>query len=83
MVEQRLRAVGPSQLPALTVTEQHARPRLDLDQEQPAGRDGQQVDLVNRAVLGDELDIGPRPVRLVAREARTDERERFALVRPG
>jgi hypothetical protein len=83
VVEQRPGAVGPFQPPALAVTGQHARPRLDLDKEETAGCDGQQVDLVDRAVLGDELDVSPSPVGLVVGKARSNERERFALVGPG
>jgi hypothetical protein len=74
--------VGELRPPALAVTGQLARPRLDLDQKAAAGCDGQQVDLVDRTVLSDELDVGPGSVRLVGGKACSDERECLALMGP-
>lgn len=45
-------------------------------------RHDEEVDLVDRAVLGDQLDVGSRPVGLVVRQARPHEGERLTLVRP-
>jgi hypothetical protein len=82
VIDQGLGTVGPEESPALTVAEKLSRPGLDLDQEEPAAAHHQQIYFVDGTVLGDELHVGPGPVRLMARQARPNKSERFTLMGP-
>lgn len=53
--------------PARVAAEQ-SWPALDFDQEQSLRRENEQVDLVDAAVIGDELKIRPGSIRLVRRK---------------
>jgi hypothetical protein len=76
------RTVRSAEPPHLVVAEEGARVRLDLDEEDTGGGDGEEVDLVDGAVVGDELDVGPRPVGLVTREPLAHERQGLTFVSP-
>src|SRR6266705_2128935 len=82
MVHRDFPAIGPLVAPELTRTTQDTGPGLDLDQEEAPAADDEEIYFVDGAVLGDELDIGPGPVGLEIGQARSDEREGVALVRP-
>ena len=56
-----------------------ARPALDLDQIDLVERDDEQIDFVDAAVFGDELEVRPRPERLTVREAGLEILEGLAL----
>ena len=56
-----------------------ARPALDLDQIDLVERDDEQIDFVDAAVFGDELEVRPRPERLTVREAGLEIIEGLAL----
>ena len=68
MVVGLLAAAGEADPPALVVAREHPGERLDLHEEEPHRGDHEQIDLVHRAVVGDELHVRPRPVRLVVRQ---------------
>ena len=48
-------------------------PRLALDEPEAHLGQDEQIDLVDRPVAGLELEIGPRPVRIVVGQTRADE----------
>ena len=50
-----------------------AAPRLALDEPEALLGQDQQIDLVDGPVVGLELEIGPRPVRIVVGQTRSDE----------
>ena len=56
-------------------------PALDLDQEEAPRGEDEQVDLVDAAVVGDELEVRPGAVRLVVGQPLADELE--GLLLPG
>src|SRR2546423_316846 len=60
-------------------TRHAAGPALDLDQEKAHWAQHQEVNLVDAAVEGDKLEVGPGPVRLVVGEAVADEVEGVPL----
>ena len=74
-----LPSVSQVQVPASPVDP--ARAALDLDQEEALGVNSEQVDLVDAAVVGDELEVGPGPVRLVVGKRLADEVEGVPLPR--
>ena len=52
---------------------------LDLDEVEALRRQHEQVDLVDRTVVGDELEVRPRAVRVVIGQPVAHERERVPL----
>ena len=67
--------------PRALVARNCAAPTLDLDQVDLVDRDDEQIDFVDAAVLGDELEIRPGAKWLVARKACLDVVERLAFPR--
>jgi hypothetical protein len=65
VVAELLSTVGEAMPPLLAVAEQDAVAPLDLHQEEALGSDDEEVDLVHRAVVGDELQVRPGPVGLM------------------
>ena len=65
--------------PGAGVTCQSARTTLDLDEEEPLRRKGEQVDFIDAAVVGDELEVRPRPVWLMCWKPRAHELQSFPL----
>ena len=51
----------------------------NLDEVEALGREDEQVDLVDRPVVGDELEVRPRAVRVVIGQPLAHEREGLAL----
>ena len=73
-------AVGlPS--PGPRIAAQASRSALDLDQEEALRRKNQQVDFVDAAIVADELEVGPCPVRLVRGKLRADKFKSFPFPR--
>ena len=72
---------GPVGLPSPSsgIAPQPPRPTLDLDQEKALAREDQQIDLVDAAVIGDELKVGPRAKRLASRELRPHKFQSITL----
>ena len=68
---------GPGARVAIDV----ARAALDLDQEETLWGQDQQVHLVEGAIGGDELEVGPGTVGVVVRQAFLDEGKRLSLPR--
>ena len=54
---------------------------FDLDQEEAAGGEDEQVDLVDRAVEGEKREVRPGPIGLVGWEAIAHELQRLPLMR--
>ena len=75
-----LRAVRSPPPPALSVAKEHAGEGLDLDKEDPPRRYDQGIDLVNGAVISDELDVRPCAVGLVVWQPSPNESERLPLM---
>src|SRR5262249_7041030 len=73
--EAALRVPGPGAGVAVDA----AGPALDLDEEEPHWGEQEQIDLVDAAVEGDELEVGPGPVGLVVGPAVADEVEGVPL----
>ena len=65
--------------PGLLVAGDRARATLDFHQECSVRTDHEQVDLVNRCVIGDELEQRPGQVIILARETLEDEVECLLL----
>lgn len=68
---------GPG--PRVDVAVEDARPALDLDQEEPHRGQNQRVDLIDRAVVGHELEVRPRHVGLVVGKSRPQVFQRLRL----
>src|SRR5262249_3815398 len=60
---------------------QPARPALDLDQEKAHRAEDEEVDFIDTPVIGDELKVAPRSVRLVVRKLGAHELQRLAFPR--
>ena len=69
--------------PGAGIAADPARPALDLDEKESVGGEDEQIDLVDRAVDGDELEERPGPVGLVLGKSLADEVERVTLPRVG
>ena len=67
--------------PRAPVTLHDAGLALDLDQVEALGRQDEQIDLVDRPVIGDELEVRPGPVGFVIRQPLAHERQRLPLPR--
>ena len=65
--------------PRAGVTKETAWATLDLDQEEPLGREDQQIDFVDAPIVGDELEVGPGTVRLMCWKLAAHEIERIPL----
>ena len=78
-VVDRLPAPVAAPRPRALVALHDARAALDLDEVEALRREGEQVDLVDRPVVGDELEVRPRPVRLVVGQPVAHERQRVPL----
>ena len=65
--------------PVALIAVHDARPALDLDQVQPGRADHEQVDLVDRAVRGDELEERVATVGVVLGQPLADVVERLPL----
>ena len=65
--------------PGAAVAGDRAGVALDLDQEEAVGGVDEQIDLVDRAVEGDELKQRPGPEGLAGRQLRADKIEGVAL----
>ena len=78
VVDQELGAVLLA-APGVGVPRDRAAPTLDLDQIDLVDRYHEQVDLVDAAVVGDELEVRPRAERLAVGEAGLDVVEGLAL----
>ena len=50
---------------------------FDLDQKDPLGAGNECVDLIDRSVIGDELEVGPSDIVILRRKTRLDKVERF------
>ena len=50
---------------------------FDLDEKEALGRENQQIDFVDAAVVGHKLEVCPRPVRFVGRKLLAHEVECF------
>src|SRR5487761_1301565 len=59
--------------PRSGVSKEAAGAALDLDEEQSLWREGQQIDFVDAAVFGDELEVRPGAIGLVGGETQADE----------
>ena len=57
--------------PRSRVSEQPAAAALDLDEEQALRREYQKIDLVDAAIVGDELEVRPGAVGLMGGEMQT------------
>ncbi len=69
---------GRHALPCPGITANDSRPALDLNEEDALRADDEDIDLADGSVE-DELEVGPRAVGLVIRQALLEERERIAL----
>ena len=78
-VVDRLPAPVAAPRPRALVALHDAGPALDLDEVEALRRQREQVDLVDRAVVGDELEVRPGPVRLVVGQPVAHERQRVPL----
>ena len=82
VVDKRLAAlVFPD--PGVRVAIQHAWAALDFDDEEAAGGQHQQVNFIDAAVVRNELEVRPRVVRLLVREALPNVVEGVLLPRVG
>ena len=61
------------QCPGADIARNAAAPRLALDEPEALLRQDEQIDLVDGPVIGLELEIGPRPVRIVIGQTGSDE----------
>ena len=65
--------------PSVRVARDHTTPALDLDQVHLVERYDEQIDFVDAAILGDELEVRPGAERLAVGEAGPDVVEGLAL----
>jgi hypothetical protein len=65
--------------PGAHVALDHPGAALDLDKEEPGRAQHQEVDLVDAAVVRDELEVGPGSVGVSVRQALADKIERLLL----
>ena len=77
-VDKKFLAVDLS-APSVRVARNHTTPALDLDQVHLVERYNEQIDFVDAAVLGDELEVRPGAKRLAVGEAGLDVVEGLAL----
>ena len=80
VVERARPSLAPPR-PGPLIAGHHAGRALDLDQEEPLRRQRQQVDLVDRPVVGEELEVRPDPVGLDVGQAAAHEGQRVPLPR--
>ena len=59
--------------PRAGVARDSTAPRLALDEPEALLGQDEQIDLVDGPVIGLELEVGPRPVRIVVGQTRADE----------
>ncbi|MDQ3431705.1 MAG: hypothetical protein M3467_05715 [Actinomycetota bacterium] len=67
--------------PRRAVAGDPAAPVLELDQVQAVARQHEEIDLIGRAVVADELQVGPGPVGVRVGDEVADGEEAGALVR--
>ena len=78
-VVNRLQAPVVPPRPRTLVALHGAGAALDLDEVEALRREDEEVDLVDRPVVGDELEVRPRAVRVVIGQPVAHERERLPL----
>ena len=68
-------------VPIVAITGNNPAAALDLDQENASARDHEGIELVNGAVVGDELEIGVKEIWVAIRQALAQKLQRSPLVR--